>query len=911
MAAMGQNYGKGKNKLAYAPKPKIPPPPKREDPAKESICHECGFKGKAFEKCVPCMCGKMARKPYTHQVERAKDLLGLIHTDVCGPFKIMSRQGANYFVTFADDFSRYGYVYLLKHKHEVFETFKVFQKEVENQIGKTIKSLRSDRGGEYTSQEFLDHLKDHEIIAHPTPPYTPQHNGVSERRNRTLLDMVRSMMSQTTLPKSFWDYALETAAHILNMVLTKNVEKTPYEVWHGQASKLSYLKVWGCKALVKRDTLTKPDKLKPRSIKCIFIGYPKETIGYSFYYPPESKVLVARNAEFLENSLITQEASGSIEDLEIIQEEDTRPSIVTSLNHEEDDLEIDEPQSDIILIRDLIEPAKYKVALLDSESDKWLNAMNVEMQSMKDNEVWVLVELPPNGKTVGSKWLFKKKTDMDGAVHTYKARLVAKGYTQTLRIDYEETFSLVADIRAIRILIAIAAYYDNKIWQMDVKTAFLNGYLSEEVYMEQPEGEAAYILGIKIYRDRSRRLIGLCQSAYIEKILKRYYMENYKRGSILMQEKLRLSKSTPVELKRMQNVPYASAVGFIMYVVRCTRPDVAFAQNVTSQFQQNSGDLHWTTVKNILNGVVDWKSAKQSIFATLSIKAEYIAAFDASKEAIWVRKFIYGLGVVPTIEEPISMYCDNTGAIAISNELGITKAARRFRAKVHYLREVIEYGDVKLEKVHTDDNLADPFTKALAFLKHSEHTWNIEMLPASSLMYRKIEMRHVDVSHPHFSGDAWFPDLFTLGLGCNSLHLTFSYLAPTELGIIGGGISGLAAAKQLSKHEPIVFEATDSIGGVWKHCSFRTTKLQTPRCDYQFSDYPWPQTHDDNNSSDRFPSYVEILDYLDSYANHFDLFKFINFNSKVTEIRFVGYLSSISFLPLFISNEYDIYKVGK
>ncbi|GKC68648.1 retrotransposon protein, putative, ty1-copia subclass [Tanacetum coccineum] len=231
-------------------------------------------------KCVSCMSGKMARKSYSYQVERAKDLIGLIHTDVCGPFKIVSRQGASYFVTFTDDFSWYGYVYLLKHKHEVFETFKVFQKEVENQLGKTIKSLRFDCGGEYMSQEFLDHLKKHGIIAHRTPPYTPQNNGVSERRNRTLLDMVRSMMSQTTLPKSFWDYALETAARILNMVPTKKVDKTPYEVWHGQAPMLSYLKVWGCEAFVKRDTLTKPDKLDPRSFKCIFIGYPKETMGY-------------------------------------------------------------------------------------------------------------------------------------------------------------------------------------------------------------------------------------------------------------------------------------------------------------------------------------------------------------------------------------------------------------------------------------------------------------------------------------------------------------------------------------------------------------------------------------------------------------------------------------------------------
>nr|GFA99222.1 hypothetical protein [Tanacetum cinerariifolium] len=245
-------------------------------------------------------------------------------------------------------------------------------------------------------------------------------------------------------------------------------------------------------------------------------------------------------------------------------------------------------------------------------------------------------------------------------------------------------------------------------------------------------GEAAYILGIKIYRDRSRRLIGLCQSAYIEKILKRYCMENSKR------------------------------VSSIMYAVRCTLPDVVFAQNVTSRFQQNPDDLHRTTVKNILKvscytdagyltdaddlksqtryvfvlngGVIDWQSAKQSIFATSSAEAEYIAAFDASKEAIWVRKFIFRLGMVPTIEEPISMYCDNTREISIANESRITKGARHFRAKVQYLREVIECGDIKLEKVHTDDNLADPFTKALAFPKHSEHTRNIRMLPASSLM---------------------------------------------------------------------------------------------------------------------------------------------------------------------------------
>ncbi|GJY24501.1 retrotransposon protein, putative, ty1-copia subclass, partial [Tanacetum coccineum] len=324
----------------------------------------------SFDKCISCLSGKMARKPYSHQVERAKDLLRLIHND-----------------------------------------------EVENQLSKTIKSLRSDREGEYTSQEFLDHLKERGIIVHHTPLHTPQHNGLFERRNKTLLDMVRSMMSQTTLPKSFWDYALESAAHILNMVPTKK----------------------GYEALIKRDTLTKPDKLAPKSI-----------------------------------NLITQEASGSLEDLKISQDEDTHPSENTSLLHNEDDQETNEPQSDIIPVRrstrtrhalnrmclyvdaeehelgDPTEPVNYKVALLDLKYDKWLATINVEMQSIKDNQVWDLFDLPPNSKTVGSKWLFKKKIDMDGNVHTYKARLVAKGFTQTYGVDYEETFSHVVDIRAIR-----------------------------------------------------------------------------------------------------------------------------------------------------------------------------------------------------------------------------------------------------------------------------------------------------------------------------------------------------------------------------------------------------------------------------------------------------------------------------
>nr|GFB18536.1 retrotransposon protein, putative, Ty1-copia subclass [Tanacetum cinerariifolium] len=136
-----------------------------------------------YDKYESCISGNMTKKPFSHKTEKVNDVLGLIHTDVCGPLRHVSKKGASYFITFTDDYFRYGYVYLLKHKHEVFETFKVFKNEVENQLGKTVKVLRFDRGGEYISQEFKDYLKACRIVQQLTPPYTPQHNGVSERPN--------------------------------------------------------------------------------------------------------------------------------------------------------------------------------------------------------------------------------------------------------------------------------------------------------------------------------------------------------------------------------------------------------------------------------------------------------------------------------------------------------------------------------------------------------------------------------------------------------------------------------------------------------------------------------------------------------------------------------------------------------
>ncbi|KAL4284208.1 hypothetical protein GQ457_16G017900 [Hibiscus cannabinus] len=411
----------------------------------------------------------MTKAPFSGKGEPASDLLGLIHSDVCGPMNTQARGGYQYFVTFTDDFSSYGYIYLMRHKSEALEKFKEFKNEVQNQHGKSVKSLRSDRGGEYLSQDFDELLKESGIVSYLTPPGTPQWNGVSERRNRTFLDMVRSMMSHTDLPTSFWGYALETAAFTLNRVPSKSVQKTPHEMWTGRHPNMSFMKIWGCKAYVKHQMST---KLEPKSEKCTFVGYPKETKGYYFYN--ENKVFVARTGVFLEKEFLTNNEKGrNIELKEVQQEQVIEPKperygfLVTT-------------HGDVILV-DIDEPKTYQEAVASPDSEKWLEAMRTEMDSMSENQ-------------------------------TYKGRLVAKGFRQIHGVDYDETFSPVAMFKSIRILLVVAAFHDYEIWQMDVKISFLNGKLEEDVYLTQPEGSVTSKNARKVCK-LQRSIYGLKQAS--------------------------------------------------------------------------------------------------------------------------------------------------------------------------------------------------------------------------------------------------------------------------------------------------------------------------------------------------------------------------------------------------------------
>ncbi|TYK02840.1 gag/pol protein [Cucumis melo var. makuwa] len=708
------------------------------------------LKDVSLPPCESCLEGKMTKRPFTGKGYRAKEPLELIHSDLCGPMNVKARGGFEYFISFIDDYSRYGYLYLMEHKSEALEKFKEYKTEVENLLSKKIKILRSDRGGEYMDLRFQDYMIEHGIQSQLSAPGTPQQNGVSERRNRTLLDMVRSMMSYAQLPSSFWGYAVETAVHILNNVPSKSVSETPFELWRGRKPSLSHFRIWGCPAHV---LVTNPKKLEPRSRLCQFVGYPKETRGGLFFDPQENRVFVSTNATFLEEDHMRNHKPRSKLVLSEATDESTRvvdevgPSsrvdetTTSGQSHPSQSLRmprrsgrvVSQPnrylgltETQVVIPDDGVEdPLSYKQAMNDVDKDQWVKAMDLEMESMYFNSVWELVDLPEGVKPIGCKWIYKRKRDSAGKVQTFKARLVAKGYTQREGVDYEETFSPVAMLKSIRILLSIATFYDYEIWQMDVKTAFLNGNLEESIFMSQPERF--------ITQGQEQKVCKLNLSIYGLKQASRSW--NIRHGVHLSKEQC---PKTPQEVEDMRRIPYASAVGSLMYAMLCTRPDICYAVGIVSrrtryymlvygvkdlilirytdsdfQTDKDSRKSISGSVFTLNVGAIVWRSIKQGCIADSTMEAEYVAACEVAKEAVWLRKFLHDLEVVPNMNLPITLYCDNSGAVANSKEPRSHKRGKHIERKYHLIREIVQRGDVIVTKIDSEHNIADPFTKTL------------------------------------------------------------------------------------------------------------------------------------------------------------------------------------------------------
>ena len=256
----------------------------------------------AIEFCEGCVLGKQSRKSFPiGKSWRASQCLELVHADLCGPMNTEYFNGSCYFLLFTDDYSRMSWVYFPKLKFEAFEYFKKFKALVEKQSDRCIKVLRTDRGGEFCSNEFTTFCEENGIHRELTSPHTPEQNGIAEQKNRTMVEKARSMIKARELLNQFWAEAVATAMYLLNLSPTKAVpNRTPYEAWRGVKPRVSHLKVFGCIAYTT--VKSSHHKLDEKSEKCIFVGYSLQSKAYRLYNPISGKIIISRDVIFNEEA---------------------------------------------------------------------------------------------------------------------------------------------------------------------------------------------------------------------------------------------------------------------------------------------------------------------------------------------------------------------------------------------------------------------------------------------------------------------------------------------------------------------------------------------------------------------------------------------------------------------------------
>jgi len=478
----------------------------------------------SHDKCESCIRGKASRLPFPQEsLSHSKGPLDLVHSDVCGPLP-PAKDGSRYIVNFIDDYSRFAVTYLATNKSEVFTLFKQYEAYVSTLFdGKRIKVLRSDNGGEYVSTEFREFCLERGITHHFTVPYSPQQNGVAERENRSLLDMVRTLLLHASLPVSYWDEAVCVARYLRNRLPTRGVDDgIPYVLWYGKNPDYVLLRVFGsiCFAHIPDDLRS---KLDAKAIKCRFLGYASDSKGYRVEDRESGRIFVSRDVIFSkeqENPDYGLVGATDLMELQIVEEKKESVDATVTDDEVKDDGHYELVGDNLALIPDRnvddedgkdpenVEPRRHsnrsrqwnnrlgdyfsglavKGSFDQNNNDdysgiEWEIARGDEIRAHKENGTWEIVKRPDNVSVVDCTWVYTLK----GGVKP-KARLVAKGYTQIPGRDYTNVYAPVISLNTIRLILALAVESDWVLTHLDVSTAFLNGILSETIYMRQPPG---------------------------------------------------------------------------------------------------------------------------------------------------------------------------------------------------------------------------------------------------------------------------------------------------------------------------------------------------------------------------------------------------------------------------------------
>ncbi|GJX11660.1 retrovirus-related pol polyprotein from transposon TNT 1-94 [Tanacetum coccineum] len=637
--------------------------------------------------CDACKMGKQA-----HASHKAKNIvsmtrfLELLHMDLFGPFVVRSYGGNRYTLVIVDEYIRYTWTRFLKNKTEAFDQFEIFSRKIQNQLGCSIVSIRTDHGREFDNEvQFGEFCNANGITHNFSAPRTPQSNGVVERKNRTLQEMSRTMLNEQSLPQKFWCNVVDTSTYILNRILIRAIlGKTPYELLRA---------------------------IEPNNVN--------------------------------------------------------------------------EPLGD----------------------ESWIVAMQEELNQFVANDVWELVPQPRNMTIIGTKWVFRNKLDENGVVSRNKARLVAQGYNQQEGIDYDETYAPVARLESIRILLAYACALDFKLFQMDVKSAFLNGFINEEVYVAQPPGfidfekpdhvyklkkalyglkqapkawydrlkaflikheykmgmmhdefemsmmgELNFFLGLQIKQMEDG--IFFNQSKYIKEMLKKFGLEDSKPMKTPMSSDTKLTKDE--ECESVDSTKYRGMIGSLLYLT-ASRPDIMFSVCLCARFQEAPKTPHLEAVKRIFRYIkgtthlglwypkgtdietvvyansdhagdyvdrkstsgictfvgcclTSWFSKKQTALAISTTEAEYVSAGKACQQALWMKQALINYDVRL---DDVPIMCDNKGAIDLSKNPVQHSRTKHIEIRHHFLRDIVQKGHISIEKVLYVDNIADILTKPL------------------------------------------------------------------------------------------------------------------------------------------------------------------------------------------------------
>jgi len=266
--------------------------------------------GSGKEDCSACRKGKQTRRDIPHAThERATEVLGRVYSDLCGPMETATPEGFRYFITFTDDHSRYTRIGFCKSKDEALAAFKIWKARAEKETGQQLKIFRTDGGGEYSSQEFKSYLAEHGIKREITNAFTPQENGVSERANRTINNLARSMIADANevlqakqLPLSFWALAVRHAVWIKNRIITSalSADLTPYQAYFGRKPNLVALRLFGCKAYAHIPDKQQSGKFSERAIEGVHVGFAEDKKAYMVYNRDKRRLLESRDIEFEE-----------------------------------------------------------------------------------------------------------------------------------------------------------------------------------------------------------------------------------------------------------------------------------------------------------------------------------------------------------------------------------------------------------------------------------------------------------------------------------------------------------------------------------------------------------------------------------------------------------------------------------